>query len=523
MKRAKLCRAVSGILALARGISLASCGAGGGQTAKEHSGDGKVFEKPTTIKIAMSSDPTWPNNENWKLWQYMKEETGANFEVQAIPVDEFGTKVSLMMAAKDTLPDLLHVTMKKMLDQFAGQGAFAAFDDNMDKLPNYQKFMSTLPEKEATDLLNTRKCADGKIYNAPAYGTQTVNNARAWMYRKDVFDKHNLKVPKTYDELYTVCKELKKLYPDSYPLCFRDAFTRIRMMGPQWKPYLSFDVYYDFNTEKWCFGAAEPETKKLVEWLSKMRAEGLAPPDLVDIKSKTWEELMSTDRGFITLDYIVRIDFFNNLIRPQKPEYDLAIMEPPRKSATEGQNKMCKISLDMSGYAIPNTGKKDRMDSAFKLVDWMYTDKAAELLGWGKKDETYTEKDGKREFILPKKEDSPRALYGIGSLGLYQRIPTDAYEATYSKQQIEACHTAMGYLEDYMNPMWWLSFTDEENKEYTDLDAQLSSYTQQKLGGFISGQLPMSEWDAYVKELNTLGVDRLLELYTTAYNRAIGK
>ena len=46
---------------------------------------------------------------------------------------------------------------------------------------------------------------------------------RAWLYREDVFKMHNLKVPETFDELYDVCKKLKSIYPDSYPLCTRSA------------------------------------------------------------------------------------------------------------------------------------------------------------------------------------------------------------------------------------------------------------------------------------------------------------
>ena len=140
----------------------------------------------------------------------------------------------------------------------------------------------------------------------------------------------------------------------------------------------------------------------------------------------------------------------------------------------------------LSGYAICNTGKKENMENAFKLVDWMYTDEAAELLSWGKEGETYEVKDGRRQFILPKEGDTPRSLYGISSFGLYQRMYPEAYEATYSTAQIEACQEAMDYLEDYVNPLWWLSFNDEEQKRVADLDLEISNYSQEWIGKFIS-------------------------------------
>ena len=58
-----------------------------------------------------------------------------------------------------------------------------------------------------------RRSADGKIYSAPSYGSPTAfGNMRTWMYRKDIFEKHGLQPPETYEELYQVCKKLKELY-----------------------------------------------------------------------------------------------------------------------------------------------------------------------------------------------------------------------------------------------------------------------------------------------------------------------
>ena len=83
-----------------------------------------------------------------------------------------------------------------------------------------------------------RKSADGKTYFPQNYGTDNRQGIRAWLYRKDIFEKHNLEVPETMDEVYEVAKELKKLYPDSYPLCMREGLRNINVIGSQWKPIL---------------------------------------------------------------------------------------------------------------------------------------------------------------------------------------------------------------------------------------------------------------------------------------------
>ncbi|MEI0736313.1 hypothetical protein VQ056_05975 [Paenibacillus sp. JTLBN-2024] len=42
---------------------------------------------------------------------------------------------------------------------------------------------------------------------------------------------------------------------------------------------------------------------------------------------------MSTGQSFITIDYISRVDFFNNAMRKDNPEYSLQFMAPPAGAA----------------------------------------------------------------------------------------------------------------------------------------------------------------------------------------------
>lgn len=521
MNKKGVLRLTAGVLAAAMACSLGACSPKDGQEtgATSNAGEGKLFTKSTEIKVVISDSVSWPYNENWKIWKYFSEATGANFKVQAIPDADFETKINLMMTTPSDLPDLLHLTHKYTVDDYAATGALIPIDDYLDQMKNYTAFMESLPEQEAEELTVQRKSGDGKIYAPPTYGTQTVAGLRTWIYRKDIFEKHNLKVPETYDEIYQVSKELKKLYPDSYPLCFREGMDKLRMMGSQWKEYFSYDTYYDFNQNKWCYGATEDTMLEMIKYLRKMMDENLVPPDFVNINTKTWEELMSTDRGFITLDYIVRIDYFNLPTRQQNPQYTLAAIKPPRADLPTGENALPQLNFDFTGYTICNTGKQERIENAVKVLDWMYSDEGAELLGWGKEGETYEEIDGRRQFILPKADDSPKLLYGVGTAGLYQRIDPSANEATYSVEQIEECHKALEYIEPHVNPMWWLPFNEEEQKRKTELHSEIDEYVKEMLSKFLLGQEPLSSWDSFQESLKKMNLEELLDIYTQAYDR----
>ena len=523
MKNKLYKRALAIFMAAALALPLAACQKSGSEPqSASTAGEGKLFDKPTEISIAISSHASWPYNEDWKIWKYFQEATGATFDIHTMPAAETATKVALMMASPDSLPDLLHLWEKKIVDQHASAGAFISLSSNPDKLPNYNKFWDTFSEEERKEIMAQRTSGDGEIYSAPVYGTHTINNLRTWMYRKDIFEKHNLQPPTNFDELYTTAKKLKELYPDSYPLCFRTGMYPIELMGPSWKNDFTFYEYYDFKENKWLYGAQDPMAKDMIEYFLRMYREGLVPPDYTTITTKAWEELMSTDRGFMTLDYIVRIDFFNVPARQQNPNYTLAIMEPPVPDTPTAQKKITKTNLDFYGYCICNTGDEERINNAFKLLDWMYTDEGSELLSWGKEGETYEVVDGQKKFIL-KEGSSPMLDYGVGTYGTYQRIDVAANEAIYTQEQVEQCHEAVKYTEDHANLTLWLPLNDDERKRVDELHSTLLSYCQEELSKFLIDQQPLSNWDNFQEGLVELGVEELLSIYDTAYKRVMSE
>ena len=527
MKKNQIKRWLAILTAGAMLFCLAACTKGGdqsGQSGQSAAGTqrGTLFQEPTELSIVISDHVSWPYNENWKMWQYLREATGAELKVQAIPAADYKTKIALMMSTPSELPDLMHIWEKPVVDEHAAAGAFLSYTDRMDKMPNLQAFLNTLSEEERQGMLAQRTSGDGKIYSAPSYGTGTVQNLRTWMYRKDIFDKHKLQPPTTFGELYQVCKTLKELYPDSYPLCFRTGFMKFDEWGPSWAKDWATNAYYDFDQQKWFYGAKSPEMKQMVEYMLKMESEGLVPPDYLTMQTKSFEELMSTDRGFITLEYVVRFDFFNVANREVNPDYHLALLAPPVPDIPGGRAKLMKSNIDFYGYCVCNTGRDAQVDKAFQFVDWMYSDEACELLSWGKEGETYRVADGKKEFIL-KDGDTPQNAYGVGTYGVYQRILPEAYEAQYTPQMVEYCHELMQYLEPQVNPTMWLPLEEDELQTITNLKSELVSFMEENLSKFLLRQRPMSEWNQFQKDLDSMGVEEMLSIYDTAYKRVMDK
>ena len=519
----KATRRILALLAAATmALSLTAC-SGGGDTQID-TGDipeGKLFAPGTEISMTIASHASWPYNENWVAWKYFQEATGATFNIQAIPAADLATKLPLMMANSAELTDMIHTWAKNQVDPYGPTGAFMSYTDNMENMPNLSAFLDSLGDTEKKELLKQRTSGDGKVYSAPCYGTQRVSNIRTWLYRKDIFEKHGLEVPETYDELFEVAKKLKELYPDSYPICFRDGIYKLQETTPAWKPNFTYLPYYDYEAGEWKMGAQDPIMKDIVEYFIKLADAGLVSPNYLTIDTKSWEELMSTDRGFITFDYIVRIDHFNKAVRGENPEYTLDLMKPPVPDVPTGSAKIAKTNLDFGGWTVCNTGNEQGIANAFKLVDWMYTPEAIELLSWGKEGETYTvNSEGKKEFMVTE-DERVQTKYGIASYGMYQVIDSEAYESSYTQENIDACIECVDYIEDYSNPTLWMALNDEEQDRASAILDDLKSYCQEELSKFLLSQKPMSEWDSFQKGVIEMGCEELLEIYTTAYDRVI--
>ena len=504
-------------LILAGVMMFALCACTGGESGGAATMD--PLTKDDVIDITITSHPSWPYLEDWKVWEYIEEGTGVTLNVTCIPGADASTKYPLMFAARDTLSDVVSFTYKPDTEKYVSQGALVALDDMEQYMPNYKAWVESLTEEEYDNVVKTRKSADGKIYYAPVSGRERSQNVRAWLYRKDIFEKHNLKVPTTFDELYEVCKELKALYPDSYPYCLRQSFTNLDVSGASWKPYWCTGLYFDYNADKWCYGATEETMRDVLEFYIKMVEEKLMPSDFMTINNTTWQELITTNRGFILPEYQTRIDFFNSLARPINPDFDLHAMVPPVADPENGVAMVNRYNVDPTGLTITNTGDEKSMANAAKFVDWFYSDEGSLRTSWGKEGETYEVVDGKKQYITDEAGTQANTLYGLGTYGSFLRMDPEAVLAFESEDLAETRDMVLEHTMPYANPTITLAFNAEEQKVVDEYQTAITNYAQEMITKFILKQEPLSKYDEFVENLYDMELEKLLAAYESAFAR----
>lgn len=463
--------------------------------------ENKIFPKDTvTISILLPSSVSWPVQDDWYVIKAIEEATNVKLDIQKVDAqgDNYMTKFNLLVAA-GTLPDIVPLYAVTEGNKYAMQGAFINVDDYIDETPYFKKW-----SEKNKDHVDTFRASDGNLYAYPGQGAG-IDNRRVWFYRKDIFDKHNLILPTTPDELYSCLKKIKELYPDSYPLANRTQ--GIELMSPSWN---TMDrAYYDFGNNKFVYGPIEDKWKEYLMFMNKLLKEQLTPPDMFSIATTGWIDLLVQDKAFMTVDYVGRMDSVGAAGREYNPNFEFGFMPP-----INGVAKYTAVEYNCN--LISSTSKK--IKDAIKLMDWFYSEDAIELVSWGKEGETYNIADGKKKFIAVDDYHDFLKKYGFTQVGLCTVHKQDVIMLSYGEEAVKATLESPQY-ELRNNPVEYMQLTEAENEIKATIGANIGKHASETRAQFILGEKSFDEWDAYVKEIGKMGLQEYLDMFANAYER----
>ena len=68
-----------------------------------------------------------------------------------------------------------------------------------------------------------------------------------------------------------------------------------------------------------------------------------------------------------------------------------------------------------------------------------------------------------------------------------------------------------------------LSISQEEQSEITKVMDDIYTYRQECINKFVMGVEPLEKWDDAVAKIKSMGIDRAIEVYQTAYDRYVNQ
>ena len=526
------------VLALLTSI-LAACGGGASESAEEPATETPAAEQPAAeapatedvssqygdtggIKLPIVDEPTtltWmlvsENPANDKLIaKEIEKRTGITLDLQTYSPTTYQDRLRVVVASGQ-LPDIFHGLPFAELKKIGQQGAVVAINDYADQLPNFKK----LYIDENPWVVKSYGDEAGKLYTWPIYNmNRDVNHG--FMYRKDVFDKLGIPEWTNTDEFYEAMKKVKEAYPDSFPVASKTKENIFKDWGYGWGVGgASHPMIYDEAAKAWEFAPTQPEYKAMLDFMKKLYNEGLLDPEFLTDTPDSWTAKMTTDKAFVTFDWIGRLDLFYNQVKDQNPTYDLRYANPV--GPTGNVRTLPKIDVNF-GITVANNDKKE---IALKLLDYLTSPSGSALVTLGVEGETFNfDADGKP--VYPELADVPLVdikvledKYGLWLEGMYLNPDRRSVYYNYTEKEQEAQDKIVSQNKfEPLDPV--LNFTDDENATIAELQVTLQKEAAEFSAKYILDKAyGDAQWAEWQQNAEKAGATRLAEVFAEAQKR----
>lgn len=490
----------------------------GAQGVQEKKGEG-----PIKFSLYYSDNATLPFKQDWLTVTEVQKRVNANVEFEIIPIADYQTKVSLALNTGTNAPDvILYQSTKGENAALALNGAMVPISDYAAWTPHFNARVKEFGLEEDVALLNLK---DGKRYFLPSLFDVPFYDG-GLILREDLLKKYNLTAPKTYDDLYKVLKVFKQNNPSSYPLTIL-AGPRVlyRMTMPAWGVSLGKNgasgtntLSWDYASKRYFAGAISEEYKSYINFFHKLYAEGLLDPEMAEpIDGDKWSQKLATGKSMATYAYYDQIGG----VTATSNISGFKLQMYPALAGPAGAHHQPK-SKTGSGILFPiKTSKRADFEQLVRTVDEMFfSTENAKLWCLGVEGVTYSVKDGKIVFvpeILNSSEGVYKSLqvkYGCGS-DVTQMVWVNAremtkYDANYARINKEV--EAIGNVIQAIPPN--AKFDDRKAEEAGSLQTPLADAFLRWDSAFLTGSKDITrDWDAYVKEMKNLGIEKFTALY----------
>jgi putative aldouronate transport system substrate-binding protein len=351
----------------------------------------------------------------------------------------------------------------------------------------------------------------------------------------DVFQRHNLKVPETLDELYQTAKQLKSLYPNSFPVTgdlnlLRGAILLSYGIDAVWDP-----IYFDGT--KFEYSYRQNEFRQTVEYIHKLIDEKLLDPEFITMDQLTREGKRVNEQSFYAFDWAEYgpVNHQNMFAYVPKLSVSGGVAWSPVDNVNGAQ-------IEGNGaYNIAVNAKTRYPELAMKLVDYQYSTEALELFNWGVEGTTFTRRpDGSRQFSDDIMASVPKSLkmaeYGINTSYSVRSgiqfvsqdrdviVETGVETPVWLNGNYDTITTSWKYydqlIKDGKAKQWFrtpaISFTPEETDVNNTILTAVNTYCNENIMLFITGERPLSQWNQYIAEMKNYGdIDQVLRNYNS--------
>lgn len=455
--------------------------------------------------------------------KFMKERWNMTFEWNDIPGSNFVEQANLLFATGE-YPDWFWRANKNQVDSWGAEGYLYDYSQDWSKVQNFRDLFT---DEQWEEVLRRITSPDGGVYFIPRVDRRINGELPVtlmWNYKKSAWDALGLEFPKTTDELYEALKKIKENDPSAVPLPGRWDITGATYgLVNAFRTSLTFLEDPDQNDEL-VYGPVSDKFRDMLVYVNKLYAEGLLDKDFLTQTDDQWKQDVGSGTAYIQFgtNYY---HMFNTLDADGGWTY-----APHYISAYEGKGAMLGVGSGVQTYGPIITDKASDVERErlLEYINWSFTREGLDLHLYGVEGETYTiDADGNRvptEIVNDNytgyDKGKDLVTYGFQYLSLEEYQPRDIANNPWIEELTNQLRNDPNNV--FIRSLGFV-FTEDEAKDLADVKTLVEDAMKRNVAEFIMGNKDPNndgDWDKYMSEMKTAGLDRYIALHTAAYERS---
>ena len=477
-----------------------------------------------------------------KCFEKIQELTNINIDFQvAINYEAY-----LPMMSAKTYP---HILTAKNNEKYAGRldtmhadGVSVALNTYMEEglMPNFKAIVDENPDIARDLRLNNGNYTYlTRIYDTTDDAQRALTSTYGLVIRKDWLDNVGLDIPTNMEEWYKVLKAFKVQDPNGNGEADEEPYIACSSGWKYFMPAYGFDddpsiMINDAGEEYVVYGYTTPEYKEYLQEMNKWYTEGLLyymfdGVSLENQRDRVTNNFAGAWKGGIGNLDLDQTDSFTNVLKAKAPEVELAAAPWP-KTADGKQWCFSDISsVHRDTTIITSNAVEAGVDKAAAyLLDFMVSEEGTTLLTWGIEGESYEEVGGEKQLMDGMTEMVDFYGHKMTKINLYADCDTIAFP---TRGDIVADYV-LSQKEDYYVDavkLWAQGDTSYKIQQTCQLNAQqisemdemadnMLNYMSKMRNRFVTGRIPLTNYDEYVEQCNLLGAEEYTEAWQQAYD-----
>ena len=277
--------------------------------------------------------------------------TGIKVQYETFTEDQYRQKVLLELAAGTGSVDVIHTATAQEGLKFWRSGWYEPLDEYL-KSPRL-----TDPGFDLADI--SKPALQGNTYDGKLVALPTMQQTTMLYYRKDLFDKHKIKVPQTFAELEEAAKKLNNAEEAGQKVVGIVLRGKKAAATSQWAPYL-FGFGGSWLTKDGKPAMNTPEAVQAFDYYGRL-LRNYGPPGAVNYHWYECVSLFVQGKAAMYTDVSNRIFFFED---PSKSQIVGKIGYAMFPAGPAGR----KPTMEVWSMAVSSKSKKK--EAAYLFVQW---------------------------------------------------------------------------------------------------------------------------------------------------------